>query len=85
MSLTSDDQWYHDLISACVSAKWMSDSKSTPQITLESITTKKYEVGKVLCVPLRTRLDSFLIPMYDFLPPESKFHFEVIWGGICLR
>ena len=52
MSLTSDDQGYHDLISTYASAKWMPDSKSAPQITLESITTKKYEVRKVLCVPL---------------------------------
>ena len=52
MSLTSDDHGYHDLISTYVSAKWMSDSKSAPQITLESITTKKYEVRKLLCVTL---------------------------------
>ena len=34
-------QWFHDLISSLLSAKWMSESKSAPQITLESSKTLK--------------------------------------------
>ena len=50
MSLTSDDQGDHDLILTYVSAKWMSDSKSAPLITLESITTKKNMTSEKFCV-----------------------------------
>ena len=34
-------RWFHDLISSILSAKWMSESKSAPQITLEGSTTRK--------------------------------------------
>ena len=34
-------RWFHDLISSILSAKWMSESKSAPQITLEGSRTKK--------------------------------------------
>ena len=33
--------WFHDLISSLLSAKWMSESKSAPQITLEGSRTRK--------------------------------------------
>ena len=89
MSLTSDDQGYHDLISTYVSAKWMSDSKSAPQITLVSITAKKNMKSEKFCVFLlcrRTRLDSFLIPTptYDFYPQNRNFILRS-FGAIGLR
>ena len=34
-------RWFHDLISSIHSAKWMSESKSAPQITLEGRRTRK--------------------------------------------
>ena len=34
-------RWFHDLISSLLSAKWMSESKSAPQITLEGSRTRK--------------------------------------------
>ena len=34
-------RWFHDLISSLLSAKWMSESKSAPQITLEGSRTQK--------------------------------------------
>ena len=34
-------RWFLDLISSLLSAKWMSESKSAPQITLEGSRTKK--------------------------------------------
>ena len=34
-------RWFHDLISSHLSVKWMSVSKSAPQITLESSRTRK--------------------------------------------
>ena len=33
--------WFHDVISSLLSAKWMSESKSAPQITLEGSRTRK--------------------------------------------
>ena len=33
--------WFHDLNSSLLSAKWMSESKSAPQITLEGSRTRK--------------------------------------------
>ena len=40
-SLTLMTRWFHDLISSLLSAKWMSESKSAPQITLEGSRTRK--------------------------------------------
>ena len=34
-------RWLHDFISSLLSAKWMSESKSAPQITLEGSKTRK--------------------------------------------
>ena len=34
-------RWFHDLVSSLLSAKWMSESKSAPQITLEGSRTRK--------------------------------------------
>ena len=34
-------RWFHDLISSLLSAKWMSESKAAPQITLEGSRTRK--------------------------------------------
>ena len=34
-------RWFHDLISSLLSAKWMFESKSAPQITLEGSRTRK--------------------------------------------
>ena len=34
-------RWFHDLISSLLSAKWMSESKPAPQITLEGSRTRK--------------------------------------------
>ena len=34
-------RWFHNLISSLLSAKWMSESKSAPQITLEGSRTRK--------------------------------------------
>ena len=33
--------WFHDVITSLLSAKWMSESKSAPQITLEGSRTRK--------------------------------------------
>ena len=40
-SLTFEDRWFYDLISSLLIAKWMSESKSAPQGTLEGSRTRK--------------------------------------------
>ena len=55
-------RWFHDLILSHLSVKWMSDSKSAPQITLRSSRTQKSRQRSLasfdLSWPRLTRLTS---------------------------
>ena len=51
-------RWFHDLISSILSAKWMSESKSAPQITLEGSRTRKKSAKNIdLIWPQLTSVD----------------------------
>ena len=51
-------QWFHDLISSLISAKWMSESKSAPQITLEGSRTRKKSAKVIYLIwPQLTSVD----------------------------
>ena len=70
-------RWFHDLISSLLSAKWMFESKSVPQITLECSRTKKVGKGHWphltsvdLSIPRQMRSTSIDLPRTEW-PVES--------------
>ena len=50
--------WFHDVISSLLSVKWMSESKSAPQITLEGSRTRKKSAKVIYLIwPQLTSVD----------------------------
>ena len=71
--------WFHYLISSQLSVKWMSDSKSAPQITLESCRIKK--VGKCHW-PNLTSVD-LSWPQLTCVGPNDLWKAWVLLGTTC--
>ena len=66
-------RWFHDLISSLLSANWISESKSAPQITLEGSRTRK-KSAKVIDLSW---------PRLTYVGPDDLWNAWVLLGTTC--